>query len=539
VYDFAAQRHLSSNEHTAPGIESTTNSTGMSQLSPETGSVERSVLRSTHFTTGRTRGFLDLHKSRYFNKESCASFPRSLAVELQTSNLPRLHAFAYHAGVRSDPIYSSQYDLANLVTIAQVQHLIGIYESTIHPVFGILDLATLSHQCDAQWHGRVQGEAFEAVAAGVIALASLFSNFLTREVESAIVDHAKCLLEGALCVSPPNIHWVMARILRTIYLRATSQPWPAWLCSSTTMHLVEAVGLHRSPEEVTIVVNSEGRLHEGSIQMRERIFEVAWSLNLIILYDYGRSSVNLGTINPRFLPNRPNDFTDQFCSLVCMIAVDDTALASTTENTDLLALLEQVCTAPADHDFIVLTRAELALCIYRRLHHFGYCPAKEKIDQIIAVVMPALQAARQLVALEQPWWNILGTVFHFICGLLSVNYFVVDPISGHFVDDLQINTTSSLEQVLEALQTLEHLSQKLDTHMAKEAVKTANDLVNASLNQMRKAMKNLENALMRPVTSGTSPGDQTFPEEDWNIFLQPFDQNHPSNFLTDMSQTLC
>jgi Fungal Zn(2)-Cys(6) binuclear cluster domain/Fungal specific transcription factor domain len=536
VYDYAVQRQHRSYENPAPRMESAAKLTGMSQLSPMSAGVDGSTHRNTHPTTARTRGFLDLHKSRYFNKESCASFPRSLAVELQTSNLPRLHAFAYHAGVRSEPIYSPQHSLTDLITLAQVKSLVDIYESTIHPVFGILDLTMFSHQCDMQWNGTTQGEAFEAIAAGVVALASLFSNFLTRQVEAIIVEHAKCLLEGSLCVSPPNIHWVRARILRTIYLRGASQPWPAWLCSSTTMHFVEAVGLHRSPEEVTVVVNSEGRLLDGSIEMRERTFQVARSLNLIISYDYGRSSVNLGTLNPRLLPNRPKDFTDQFCSLVCLIAVDDTALASTTENTDLLALLERVCNAPADHDFIVLTRAELALCIYRRLHHFGYSLAKEKIDQIVAVGMPALQAARQLAALEQPWWNILGTVFHFICVLLSVISFG-SACTRQTSDNFQMNTNSSLELIPEAVHTLEHLSQQLGTHMAMEAVKTANDLVSASLNQRRKAIENLENALTRSVASDMSPGDQTFTEDDWNMFLQPFDQNYFSNIrFTDMSQ---
>jgi hypothetical protein len=102
---------------------------------------------------------------------------------------------------------------------------------------------------------------------------------------------------------------------------------------------------------------------------------------------------------------------------------------------------------------------------------------------------------------------------------------------------MQINTNSSLELVPEAVHTLEHLSQQLGTHMAMEAVKTANDLVSASLNQRRKAIQNLENALTHSVASGVSPSDQTFTENDWNMFLQPFDQNYFSNIhFTDMSQ---
>jgi hypothetical protein len=117
------------------------------------------------------------------------------------------------------------------------------------------------------------------------------------------------------------------------------------------------------------------------------------------------------------------------------------------------------------------------------------------------------------------------------------NFLLVGPVLGQLSDSLQINTNSSLERVPEALQTLELLSQKLGTHMAMEAVKTANDLVSASLNQRREAVRNLENALACSVASGISPGSQTLPEDDWNMFLQPFDPNYFSNIpFPDMSQ---
>jgi hypothetical protein len=182
-------------------------------------------------------------------------------------------------------------------------------------------------------------------------------------------------------------------------------------------------------------------------------------------------------------------------------------------------MLDQVSSAPAEHDFIVLTRTELALCIYRRLHYFGHTLTDDKVNQMIEVGVPALQAARRLAALRHPWWNILGTVFHFICVLLSMN------------------SSSSLERVPEAVRTLEHLAQQLNTHMAREAVQTAKDLVKAALDQRRKGTQSLENALTGSVAFSASPADQDLPELDWNLFLQPFDQNYFGNIsYADFSQ---
>src|ERR1700761_61629 len=89
VYERAPQRRRSTNGDGAPPqVESLAKLTEPSQQSPLSVSLDGSAPRSIHSATARTRGFLDLHKSRYFNKESSVSFPRSLAVELQTSNLP-------------------------------------------------------------------------------------------------------------------------------------------------------------------------------------------------------------------------------------------------------------------------------------------------------------------------------------------------------------------------------------------------------------------------------------------------------------------
>lgn len=439
------------------------------------------------------------------NKESSVSFPRSLALDLQTSNLPRLHAFAYHAGLRPEPAFSARYNLLDHITLVQVRRLLEIFQSIIHPIFGFLDINTLRHQCDLHWNGKGQGQPFEAVICGVIGLASLFSEFLTPQAEAAVVTNAKELLESPLSIHL-SLQWVAAWILRTLYLRATSRPHVAWLSSSITMHVAEAIGLHRTPEEMTLVVNPTKYSLQEVANSRERTFQVAQCVNLMISYDYGRSSVSVGETAQKAIPWRTGDFTAQLCDLIWIIAADDSVASSSIESTNLLTLLTRVSEAPADHDFIVLTRAKLAFCIYRRVHYFGLSLEQRKADQIIQAGMASLQAAERLVTTGQPWWNILGTVFHFVCVLLS------------------INTSNSIDLVPEAMRTLEQVVQQLNTHMAKEALQTANALVLASLEQKRKAARSLEKALARSTADERSPDDLTFPENNWDFYLRPFDE---------------
>lgn len=468
-----------------------------------------STIRSTQKAPqhiGRKQGFLDPQKSRYSNNESSVSFPRALALRLETSNLPRLHAFAYHAGVRPEPAFTQVRILKSLISLSQSRDLVGKYEATVHRMFGFLDLEMFNNQLDTYWTGNSQDNAFEAILCGVIALGSLFSGLLTEQVEAKIVEHAKSLLESPFWISPPSIYWVMAWNLRTIYLRMTSRPHTTWVCSCTAMHTAEAVGLHRRPEEVTLVVSSASRLSKETVELRERTFQVAQSLNLLISYEYGRSFVQMGRHLPSLLTPRTNDFTDEVCGLINLIAPDTTSMDDTTKHTDLFDQLQNVHGAKAGHDFVKLLKAEIAYCIYRRLQHFELALEEEKMDQIINIGLSALQAALRLAISGQPWWNILGTVFHFVCVLLS------------------INTNSSLARLPQAMQTLDRLVQHLDTHLAREALQTAKDLVCASLEQRQNGLRSLEAALnSSPGDFDSPPMESAVPDVDWNIFLQPFD----------------
>lgn len=465
-------------------------------------------------------GYLDSSKSRYMSKQSSIAFPRALGIDLQSPQPPRIHSFAYHLGTRQEMSSSVKLQLAEHVTLAQVRQLFEVYRQAVHPVFGFLDLPSLASRCELYWKGECQGAAFVAIISGVLAFASLFSGLLAENVETTVVAHAKEILESPSCSRAPNIELVMGWILRTMYLRATSKPQVTWLSSCITMHVVEAIGLHRKFEEVTLLNNANPASTADSSDTRERVFQIARSLNLMISYDYGRSAVNLGPISQRVVSSRAGDFTAQLCSMISGIAPDgqDTSLTNGgMGDNDLDWMLETMVASVADHDFIVLTRAEIAFCVYRRMHYMGRRLQQEQIALVIKAGTAAVDAARSLMVLRQPWWNIIGTVFHFVCVLLS------------------INTNETLQAVADALQTLDQVAQQLDTHLAREAIQTAGLLVRASLDQRQKALQNLEYATTLVSSQGGPPPDLSFVNDDWNVFLQPFDELPlPDDFFPDM-----
>ncbi|KAL2006530.1 hypothetical protein VTN00DRAFT_9198 [Thermoascus crustaceus] len=450
-------------------------------------------------------GILEPSKSRYMSRHSSVAFPRCLGLDLQSANPPRLHSFAYHTGIRSEPGFAVSFQLIEFISWDKVRGLVDIYTSTIQPVFGFLDMDRLCQKCEEHWNGKPQGPGFEAIISGVIGLASLFSGFLAEEQETRIVLHAKELLEDSYCSRFPSIEQVAAWILRTIYIRATTRPHMAWLCSCITMHLVEATGLHRETEGVVLATDRKTGPAQETSAIRERVAQVARCLNVVISYDYGRSIVDIGPMFQKQVEPRPGDFTHQLCGLVRAVPLDDMNQDTVTRRADLIQGLDNLIATPTDHDFLTLVRTELCFCIYRRLRLLDQCLRQEQLEKVISVGTSALPAARRLIAQNHPWWNVIGTVFQFVCVLLT------------------IDTTESLANIPEAMETLEMITQNLNTHLANEAINTARLLVCASVEKKRKGIAILEGIGGVPALDNATGLENQWllDETDWDAFLRP------------------
>ncbi|OQD74644.1 hypothetical protein PENDEC_c010G01561 [Penicillium decumbens] len=248
------------------------------------------------------------------------------------------------------------------------------------------------------------------------------------------------------------------------------------------MHLVEAAGLHHASE---FVMQTTGNATPSPVMSNivNRTAQVATSLHILIAFEYGRSII---TLDGQILENLHSttggkDLTFQLCSLVAAVPTKPSGDPLSMMQ-ELFLSLDKITDITVDHDFLLLLRADLALGIYRRLRVMDTKFQQGHNDRVVAAGIAALPAARRLASQNQPWWNVIGTVFQFACALLVMD------------------TPTSCEKLVETMDTLEMIVDHLKTHLAKEALTTARQLVRASLDKKRRGVEALER-----IARDTSP----------------------------------
>ncbi|KAJ6171242.1 hypothetical protein N7470_000309 [Penicillium chermesinum] len=403
-------------------------------------------------------GVLAPPKPRYVGRHSSVAFPLYTGLEVQATKLPRLHSFGYHAGVRREPECAVTHAVADRIPWRLASVLIHVYATVIHPVFGFLNLNAVNALCEKHWSGEQQDMIFEAMICGIIAMGSLFSDVLDEETEMWVVLHAKEILEDAAISRFPSVESIAAWILRTLYLRSA--------------------GLHQAPEfQMQATGNSapDGEL----INIVNRTAQVANAVHFLIAFEYGRSIMTLNRRAPEIAPqaNGEADFTSQLCSLVAAMPTNqDTGDLADLMN-ELLRALEAMSELTLKHDFLLLVRADISLGIYRRLRVMDPSFQRGQNELVMKAGSAALPAAERLASLKQPWWNVVGSVFQFACALLVMD------------------TNDSCEKLGETMRALEFIVSRFNTHLAKEALGTARQLITASLNKKRKSVEALERAV--------------------------------------------
>ncbi|KAJ5898909.1 C6 transcription factor [Penicillium taxi] len=434
---------------------------------------------------------LEPSKPRHMGKHSAVAFPLYVGLEFQATKLPRLHSFAYHAGIREEPPCAVFFKIVERIQWNTARALIDDYAAIIHPVFGFLDMNHVSTLCEKHWHGQTQNMVFEALICGMMGLASLFKGTLDQETETWLILHAKEILEDSSISRFPCLEQISAWILRVIYVRSTGRPHTAWLCSCNIIHLLEATGLHHVSE---FIIQTTGHTVPNPEMSKNvtRLVQVAICLHTFIAFEYGRSVMvfNRQSLESLRSSYGHSDLTMQFCGLIATVPKNQGTEDSSVSIQELSSVLENLTAITVDHDFLTLIRADLALGIYRRLRFMDSNFHQSQNDRVIAVCLAALSAARRLASDTQPWWNIVGTVFQFACALLVMD------------------TPDSFEKLPETMDTLEFIVDCFKTHLAKEALSTARQLVQASLDKKRKGVATLERIIgldMPDVTVNSPP----------------------------------
>ncbi|ESZ93256.1 hypothetical protein SBOR_6356 [Sclerotinia borealis F-4128] len=370
-----------------------------------------------------------------------------------------------------------------------------VYFEHINPVFGMLELERFRHRCELFWKDDTGSVGSEALICGVVSLGALFTRHIACVLEGDVSEHGRCLLEqGSQRHGDMSLDHVIAWTLRSLYLRSTSRPNLSSLAIFTTVHLAESIGLHREMDTVVFAIDGSRNVFTSDLlELRRRVFWIVMSLNQLFAAEYGRSKVLLDNVKCQKPTAKDGD---SIGDLITMSELLSSCTGSVVEPSALRASIENLWSLPINHAGLALIKADITLCLCRRLHltYSKFCPSILNI--IMMVFRNAFVESRTLSEKGLPWWNVISVPFNAICLLLS------------------INTRQSISHFPDAISTLETVSNLWDTHLSREALQTAQMLVNRFIEMKREdqvLLETLHRAVDHPsASSSTQDWMETF-----------------------------
>ncbi|CEL11517.1 Putative C6 zinc finger domain protein [Aspergillus calidoustus] len=480
---------------------------------------------------GTSPGIFDEQKFRYSGASAAMAFPHILGVALGSDAPPKTRSFAYNFGIRPEEASNAHVFLGNIISDEDLSFFSGVYFSVLSPVTDVMDARFYTQRCRDYFHSpgsNANGIAFAAVAAGIAALGSFLSpNRHPRE--SDLVQYAKAILDDPASMRLHGIDHIVAWGMRVLYLRATTRPSNAWIASCTQMHLCEALGLHEEETIKKIASLAGAALLGHDADRLRRIFWCSWAGHVMLSYEYDRSPVAFRSVTCQPIISVPGSITDQFVRLIQIIPSPNSPLhlelpPSPSPGEELFSRLKALDTLTYTHPFLIVTKAEIAFCFYRRLYHLKTHIPDSIIRLIITAGNAAVAAAEQQVSQGRLFWNVIGSVFQYTCILLSMDCPAASP------------------QIGGAFKGLENIVRAADTVLTREALSVARHLLSLNIAKRRRELAQLEAVeagyeflleeapqLSVPVSGseadvGSMPA---VPDDGWNLdwdqfFIEPY-----------------
>ncbi|KAL0929994.1 zn 2cys6 transcription factor [Colletotrichum truncatum] len=461
-------------------------------------------------------GIFDQHKSRYAGASAAMAFPHVLGEVLGSDSPSKIHSLAYNFGIRPDEASSSHVLLGTLISEAELEFFSGVYFSALAPIGDLLDQRIYTQRCREYYHGSASTLiAFGAVAAGVAALGSFLSpNRHPREPD--LVQYAKAILDDPASMHMLGIDHIVAWAMRVLYLRGTSRPNNAWIASCTAMHLCEAVGLHEEDNIKKMASVPSAILIGHDADRLRRIFWISWAGHHLLSYEYDRSAVRFRTVTCQAIIPTSGSVAHQFVQIAQIIPTPNSPFQlecqPPTPRDELCERIKALDTFQFTHPFLVVTKAELAFCFYRRIYQLKLGISDDIIQIVIENGNAAVEAAQQLANQGHLFWNVIGSVFQYTCVLLA------------------IDKPAATIHIGAAFKGLENLVKAADTRLTRDALAMARQLLNLYTTKKRKELAQLEAVeadyqffQLQP----DSEGNTSVPEMAWDIdweqfFIEPY-----------------
>lgn len=450
----------------------------------------------------------DTSKMKSMEANSGIEFTRLLGTELEASAALKLSTFGWNLGI-SSTIAPTIEPITDFLTYDQVIAVSQSFFAIVHPIYGIFDQEWFMKEVMLRFSADRPNQCPDHLMAGVAALGILFSNGDLHGKLQGLIDSAKLALERTDKSQPPTLFDVQSWILRTIYLRATGHPHACWLASNIAMHLVEACSLQREPEDPSACTPSED--YTIDLEIKRRTFWVARMLNTWVSFDCGHCQVDLRGSTSKLPAYREGDFTRKYIDLYNIsCCLDPNLLDKSDDLEELLCRLEHY---DAPHDCIQLSRANLALCTYRRLRLRNSNLSNTTISRVLDIGIAGLQAAQKVADEAMPWWHVANVPFQFICIALA------------------IDSRQSLTLIGRAIRTLELVVNRFDTIALNESLRTAFCLVELSKRKKTKDSDVLTQSVelhTMGISSKVKKLESTLPYAE-EISLQHLRQQSPPN----------
>lgn len=439
------------------------------------------------------------------------AFPHVLGVALGPDSPPTMRSFAYNFGIRPKEASSPHGLLGTLISEYDLGLFSDIFFAAMAPVADYMDARIYTQRCRDYYHGSGStGIAFGAVAAGVAALGSFLSP-KRHPLESGLVHYAKTILDDPASMRVLGVDHIIAWAMRTFYLRATTRPNNAWMASCIVMHLCESVGLH---EEETIkkmaAVAGAAVVGHDADRLR-RIFWISWAGHNILSYEFDRSSVRFRAISCQGIISTSGSVADQFVKMGQIIPVPDSPFhlecEPPTPREELFERLKALDKLQVVHPFLVVTKADLVFCFYRRIYQLKMGVSEEIVKLVIDSGNAAVQAAEKLAGKGHLFWNVIGSAFQYVCVLLA------------------IDTPAASVHIAAAFKGLENLVQAADTGLTREALAMARHILSLTMAKKRKELAQLEaidGSYQSPQAQQESETNNAVLNMDWGLDWDQF-----------------
>ncbi|KAJ5633710.1 C6 zinc finger domain protein [Penicillium herquei] len=506
-----------------PDAESRLASRAATDLTPSSGShVEQdsidgnaSPAKSLTVAADTSPGILDEQKLRYSGASAAMAFPHILGVALGSENPPKTRSFAYNFGIRPEEASNPHCFLGNIISEEDLGIFSGAFFSVLGPIGDVIDPRIYAQRCRDYYNGTGNSAvAFAAVAAGVAALGSFLSpNRHARE--SDLVQYAKAILDDPASMRLHGIDHIVAWGMRVFYLRATTRPSNAWIASCTQMHLCEAIGLHEEANIKKIASIAGSAVGHDADRLR-RIFWISWAGHTMLSYEYDRSPVSFRVVTCQPVIAIRGSVADQFVNLIQIIPSPNSPfqleLQPKNSTEELFRHMQALHELQVGHPFLVVTKADIAFCFYRRLYQLKVCIPDDIIKLIIDIGNDAIKAAELQAGEGRLFWNVIGSVFQYTCILLALD----TPVASAHVGP--------------AFKGLENLVRAADTGLTREALSTARHLLSLSMAKKRKELAQLEAVEASyefPQTPPVFEVNTMVSDMDWHVdwdqfFIEPY-----------------